>query len=50
MCEHICEVCFLPSWQHEDPAHWPPRCCEGCSCGATRPDEEDESKENQNHS
>lgn len=32
---HICEVCFLPSRDHDDPGVFSPRCCHGCSCGVT---------------
>jgi hypothetical protein len=39
MTEHICEICFRSSDEHPTEcgngngcSHWPPLCCEGCSC------------------
>lgn len=36
--EHLCEVCFAPSVDHDLEtdigAVWPPLCCRGCPCGS----------------
>jgi hypothetical protein len=40
--EHTCEVCFRPMAEHDEDEFWPGRCCHGCSCGVTRPDDTDD--------
>lgn len=37
--QHICTVCFSPSWAHDGlcdcgKSHYPTLCCEGCDCGS----------------